>query len=244
MDDPAGSWDPAGLTVGGATECFARRRQTESQSQHGRVSMLATASYIHLELTGKLPGDRPPSAGSKSADFHDWLGVISKAPAEGWVRIALYGAFCELSRYQSSGTAAAASDFGRKVLAFSDAAGTQSKLVWDIPIDRLAMVAIIGMFFQGGDEEEYVEDEGEDEDVVDEEVVEIVEAPLAATRPRGGGVPSPTPVARPGGGETENVEEIGEEEESERSKRPSTSRISSKRSSGISSRWRWRRPRR
>merc|ERR1712207_18764 len=61
-----------------------------------------------------------------------------------------YGAFCELSQDQSAGTAAAAGDFGWKVLTSSDAAAKQSKLAAEIANGRLAMMAIIGMFFQDG----------------------------------------------------------------------------------------------
>merc|ERR1719476_615023 len=50
----------------------------------------------------------------------------------------------------SAGTAAAAGDFGWKVLTSSDAAAKQSKLAAEIANGRLAMMAIIGMFFQDG----------------------------------------------------------------------------------------------
>merc|ERR1712032_925544 len=50
----------------------------------------------------------------------------------------------------SPGTAAAAGDFGWKVLTSSDAAEKQSKLAAEIANGRLAMMAIIGMFFQDG----------------------------------------------------------------------------------------------
>ena len=61
-----------------------------------------------------------------------------------------YCAICELSQDQSAGTAAAAGDFGWKVLTSSDAAEKQSKLAAEIANGRLAMMAIIGMFFQDG----------------------------------------------------------------------------------------------
>jgi len=61
-----------------------------------------------------------------------------------------YGAFCELSQDQSAGTAAAAGDFGWKVLTSTDAAEKQKKLAAEIANGRLAMMAIIGMFFQDG----------------------------------------------------------------------------------------------
>ncbi|CAK0906954.1 unnamed protein product [Prorocentrum cordatum] len=148
VQDPVGFWDPAGFTADGSTENFARRRQTELK--HGRVSMLATMGYITPELTGKLPGYLSPSAGLKFADIPNGLGAISKVPAAGWAQIVAYGAFCELSQDQSAGTAAAAGDFGFKVLTSSDAGEKQKKLAAEIANGRLAMMAIIGMFFQDG----------------------------------------------------------------------------------------------
>merc|ERR1712048_1022937 len=61
-----------------------------------------------------------------------------------------YSAFCELSQDQSPGTAAAAGDFGFKVLTSSDPAEKTKKLSAEIANGRLAMMAIIGMFFQDG----------------------------------------------------------------------------------------------
>merc|ERR1712151_592214 len=148
VQDPVGFWDPAGFTADVSSENFARRRQTELK--HGRVSMLATMGYITPELTGKLPGYLSPSAGLKFADIPNGLGAISKVPAAGWAQIVAYGAFCELSQDQSAGTAAAAGDFGWKVLTSGDAAEKQNKLAAEIANGRLAMMAIIGMFFQDG----------------------------------------------------------------------------------------------
>merc|ERR1712060_129985 len=71
-------------------------------------------------------------------------------PAAGWGQIVAYCAFCELSQDQSAGTAAAAGDFGWKVLTSGDAAEKQKKLAAEIANGRLAMMAIIGMFFQDG----------------------------------------------------------------------------------------------
>merc|ERR1719224_98095 len=134
---PVGFWDPAGLSADGSTENFARRRQTELK--HGRISMLATMGYITPEITGKLPGYLSPSAGLKFADIPNGLGAISKVPNAGWAQIVAYCAFCELSQDQSAGTPASAG-----------AAEKQKKLAAEIANGRLAMMAIIGMFFQDG----------------------------------------------------------------------------------------------
>merc|ERR1712227_778145 len=148
VQDPVGFWDPAGFTADGSVENFARRRQTEIK--HGRVSMLATMGYITPEITGKLPGYLSPSAGLKFADIPNGLGAISKVPAAGWAQIVAYGAYCELSQDQSAGTAAAKGDFGFKVLTASDPAEKTKKLSAELANGRLAMMAIIGMFFQDG----------------------------------------------------------------------------------------------
>ena len=78
------------------------------------------------------------------------LAAISKVPAAGWGQILAYMAFCETSQDQSPGTAAAAGDFGFKVLTSSDPAEKTKKLAAEIANGRLAMMAIIGMFFQDG----------------------------------------------------------------------------------------------
>merc|ERR1711988_674563 len=142
VQPPVGFWDPLGFTADGNAENFARRRQTELK--HGRVSMLATMGYITPELTGKLPGYLSPSAGLKFADIPNGLGAISKVPAAGWGQIVAYCAYCELSQDQSAGTAAAKGDFGWKLLE------GETKLAAELANGRLAMMAIIGMFFQDG----------------------------------------------------------------------------------------------
>ncbi|CAE7828062.1 unnamed protein product, partial [Symbiodinium sp. CCMP2592] len=148
VQDPVGFWDPAGFTADGSVENFKRRRQTELK--HGRISMLATMGYITPEITGKFPGYLSPSAGLKFADVPNGLAAISKVPAAGWGQILAYMAFCEVSQDQSPGTPAAAGDFGFKVLTSSDPAEKTKKLSAELANGRLAMMAIIGMFFQDG----------------------------------------------------------------------------------------------
>ena len=146
VQEPVGFWDPAGFTADGSVENFKRRRQTELK--HGRISMLATMGYITPEITGKFPGYLSPSAGLKFADVPNGLAAISKVPAAGWGQILAYMAFCEVSQDQSAGTPAAAGDFGFKVLTSSDPAEKTKKLSAELANGRLAMMAIIGMFFQ------------------------------------------------------------------------------------------------
>merc|ERR1711998_557424 len=83
-------------------------------------------------------------------DIPNGLAAISKVPAAGWAQIVAYGAFCETSQDQSPGTAAAAGDFDFKVLTSADPAEKQKKLAAELANGRLAMMAIIGMFFQDG----------------------------------------------------------------------------------------------
>ena len=70
------------------------------------------------------------------------------ANPEGWGQILAYMAFCEVSQEQTPGTDAYAGDFGFKVLTASDPAEKTKKLNAEIANGRLAMMAIIGMFFQ------------------------------------------------------------------------------------------------
>jgi hypothetical protein len=56
--------------------------------------------------------------------------------------------FCELSQDQSAGAAVAVGDFGFKVLASSNPAEKTKKLSAEIAKGRLAMMAIVVMFFR------------------------------------------------------------------------------------------------
>merc|ERR1711997_177022 len=143
---PVGFWDPLGLAADGDTENFTRRRETEIK--HGRISMLATMGYITPELVGKLPGMLSPSKGLAFSEIPNGLGAISKVPALGWGQIVAYCAACEISGM--SNRSDAPGDFGWKVLTSSDPEEKNKKLAAEIANGRLAMMAIIGMFFQDG----------------------------------------------------------------------------------------------
>ena len=62
--------------------------------------------------------------------------------------ILAYMAFCEVSQDQSAGTPAAAGDFGWKLITSTDPEVKKTKLNAELANGRLAMMAIIGMFFQ------------------------------------------------------------------------------------------------
>merc|ERR1719424_2800831 len=151
VQPPVGFWDPAGFTKDGNAASFKRRRETEIK--HGRVSMLATMGYITPELVGKFPGEISPSLGVKFADVPNGLAALSKVPGAGWLQIVAYCLYCE------SGPFGYNADPNRKPgelgwrpigLYSTDATVRQRRLAAEIANGRLAMMAIIGMFFQDG----------------------------------------------------------------------------------------------
>jgi len=147
---PVGFWDPVGFTTDGNAEDFRRRRATEIK--HGRVSMLATMGYITPELTGKFPGYLSPSQDLKFEDVPNGLAALSKVPTAGWVQILFYGLFCEGAGGLDAQLKGEPGDFGWKppLLATDDAELKKRRLNAEIANGRLAMMAIIGMFFQDG----------------------------------------------------------------------------------------------
>merc|ERR1711982_232771 len=147
VQQPVGFWDPVGFTKDGDAALFKRRRTTEIK--HGRVSMLATMGYITPEITGKIPGYLSPSTGLKFEDIPNGLGAISKVPAAGWLQILAYGGFCELTKNQNVGTPG---DLGWKppLLATDDPELKRKRLNAELANGRLAMSAIILLFFQDG----------------------------------------------------------------------------------------------
>jgi len=148
VQEPVGFWDPAGFTSDGDVSNFKRRRSVELK--HGRISMLATMGYITPEVVGKLPGYLSPSAGLKFADIPNGLAAISKVPSLGWAQIAAYFGFVEFSGGFQDYKTGTPGDYGFKVLTSSDPAEKTKKLSAEIANGRLAMMAIIGMFFQDG----------------------------------------------------------------------------------------------
>merc|ERR1719414_1140516 len=147
---PVGFWDPVGFTKDGDADIFKRRRATEIK--HGRISMLATMGYITPELTGKLPGYLSPSLELKFEDVPNGLAAISKVPGAGWLQIIAYCLFCEASGGLDAQADAEPGNFGWKppLLTSSDAESRKKRLNAEIANGRLAMMAIIGMFFQDG----------------------------------------------------------------------------------------------
>merc|ERR1712227_494339 len=71
-------------------------------------------------------------------------------PMVGWAQIAAYFGFCEFSGGFVDYKTGTPGDYGWKVLTSADPAEKTKKLAAEIANGRLAMVAIIGMFFQDG----------------------------------------------------------------------------------------------
>merc|ERR1719183_2227023 len=112
--------------------------------------MLAAIGYMQPELTGKWPGFLSPSAGLKFADIPNGLGAISKVPALGWAQIVALFGFTEFSGGFEDYKSGTPGDYGFKVITSADMTERTKKLAAEIANGRLAMMSIIGMFFQDG----------------------------------------------------------------------------------------------
>merc|ERR1712176_774297 len=123
--------------------------------KHGRISMLATMGYITPEVAGKFPGYLSPSKGLAFEDVPNGLAAISKVPSLGWLQIVIYCLYCEASglgfNYIGQGEPTPG-DVGWKppLLSGFDGEAKTKKLSAELANGRLAMMAIIGMFFQDG----------------------------------------------------------------------------------------------
>ncbi|OLP83973.1 Fucoxanthin-chlorophyll a-c binding protein F, chloroplastic [Symbiodinium microadriaticum] len=158
---PVGFWDPLGLSKGADAATMKRRRAVEIK--HGRVAMYATIGYIVPEYY-KFPGYLSPSLSLKFSDVPNGLAAISKVPVLGWLQILWFIGLVEGSGFFSGkyglgfmkdatmdGTPG---DYGVGFPTFigkvSDPASKTTKLSAELANGRLAMMAIIGMFFQDG----------------------------------------------------------------------------------------------
>merc|ERR1711966_629477 len=148
VQEPVGFWDPLGFTADGDVASFKRRRSVEIK--HGRICMLATMGYITPEITGKLPGFLSPSTGLKYADIPNGLAAVSKVPPMGWAQILAYCGFVEASGGFAEYKTGTPGDYGFKVLPSPYPAEREKKLQAELANGRLAMMAVMGMFFQDG----------------------------------------------------------------------------------------------
>jgi len=150
VQPPVGFWDPLGLASDGDVDTFKRRRETELK--HGRISMLAAMGYITPELTGKFPGMLSPSKGIFFQDVPNGLKALSVVPAAGWFQILLFMSYTEVSGIgeRNDINYAKPGDFKFKAITSDDPEILKKKLNAELANSRLAMMAIIGMFFQDG----------------------------------------------------------------------------------------------
>jgi len=154
---PLGFWDPLDLSKFSdpvtAEGQFKRRRVVELQ--HGRVSMLACIGYIVPEYF-KWPGYCAPSLELKFEDIPNGFQAIDKIPGIGWVQILAFVGLIEIFNLQSEpkeypGDYELFGAFGIPGGgSIADKDKKEKSLLAEINNGRLAMMAIIGMFFQDG----------------------------------------------------------------------------------------------
>jgi len=149
---PLGFWDPLGYASDGDVEVFKRRRAIEIK--HGRVSMIACLGYITPEYL-RFPGFLSPSGGISFEDVPNGLSAFSKVPGVGWAQIFLFCGFVEFALFQAD-PARDPGDFEKAGILgvpnasgpMKDAEARKRKLNAELANGRLAMMAIIGMFYQ------------------------------------------------------------------------------------------------
>jgi len=150
---PVGFWDPAGLAKDGDAIAFKRRRETEIK--HGRVSMIACLGYIVPEYV-KFPGYCSPSTGLAFADIPNGLAALSKVPGAGLTQMVLFCGLVEKGLFPADAARAPGDFENGGVLGvpngstLADGEAKTRKLSAELANGRLAMMAIIGMFFQDG----------------------------------------------------------------------------------------------
>merc|ERR1719188_426340 len=152
VQPPVGFWDPLGFTKDGDAGSFRRRRQVELK--HGRVCMLACLGYI-VPYYFKFPGELSPSQGLTFEDVPQGLAALSKVPSSGLCQIVGFAGLVELfylvdDPKRPPGDFAALGFLGIPNGPKLEGDVKQKKLAAELANGRLAMVAIIGMFYQDG----------------------------------------------------------------------------------------------
>ncbi|CAE7946400.1 FCPB, partial [Symbiodinium sp. KB8] len=135
---------------------FNRRREVEIK--HGRVAMFATIGYILPEYW-RFPGYLSKYLDIKFADVPNGLSAFSKVPAFGWLQIVGFAGIVEVNIYNEQvnnepGNYGAGflglRSIGIMNTGITDPEARKKKLNAELANGRLAMFAIIGMFFQDG----------------------------------------------------------------------------------------------
>jgi len=157
-----GYWDPLGFSKDGDAEVFYRRRCTEIKN--GRVAMIAAMGYIVPEYF-RFPGYCSPSDAVTFESIPNGLAALEKVPGAGWGQWIAFCGFCEIyaakqDKADPPGLLSGADEgFGRVEygrLGFwrgarsKDLESKKKGLNSELANGRLAMMAIIGMFFQDG----------------------------------------------------------------------------------------------
>mmetsp|Transcript_97371 Transcript_97371/g.284427 ORF Transcript_97371/g.284427 Transcript_97371/m.284427 type:complete len:290 (-) Transcript_97371:141-1010(-) len=153
VQSPTGFWDPVGFCADGDAAAFRRRRTTELK--HGRVAMLATIGYIVPE-SYRFPGYLSPSEGLTFEDMPHGLAAISKVPLLGIVQFVFFAGFIERSFYKEDPSRAPGDYANAGVLGYPDGSTIADpeekarRLNSELANGRLAMTAILALFFQNG----------------------------------------------------------------------------------------------
>merc|ERR1719311_569726 len=115
--------------------------------------MLACIGYIVPEYF-RWPGMLSPSEGISFTDVPNGLGALAKVPVAGWAQIFAFAGAVELGLFKPTGEPG---NYGQGFLGALGILGSiqetslrKKKLGAEISNGRLAMFAIIGMFFQDG----------------------------------------------------------------------------------------------
>jgi len=151
---PVRFWDPLGFCDDGDEAAFRRRRAVEIK--HGRVAMLATIGYIVPEYF-RWPGYLSPSQEIKFEDVPNGFGALSKVPILGWAQIIVFAGLMEGRFLSNEAVTAEAGNYGfgkygalGLLGSVEDPEERKTKLNAEIANGRLAMFAIMGLFFQNG----------------------------------------------------------------------------------------------
>eukprot|EP00933_Yihiella_yeosuensis_P011979 TRINITY_DN11994_c0_g1_i3.p1 TRINITY_DN11994_c0_g1~~TRINITY_DN11994_c0_g1_i3.p1 ORF type:complete len:440 (-),score=117.83 TRINITY_DN11994_c0_g1_i3:78-1253(-) len=159
---PFGYWDPLGLSKDGDADTFYRRRCTEIKN--GRVAMIAAIGYIAPEYF-RFPGFCSPTEKLKFTDVPNGLAAFSKVPAGGWAQWVVFCGFLELYAAKQDPSDPPGKLTGQKEgfdpVTYGNLGIWRGKgldnvdkkkrgLNSELANGRLAMMAIIGMFFQDG----------------------------------------------------------------------------------------------
>jgi len=152
VQPPLGFWDPLGFTEDGDVSDFFRRR--EAELKNGRVAMFATMGYIAPEWS-RWPGYASPSADLKFSDIPNGLKALDVLPLEGWLQIIAWCGFLETCVNTPQNPREPGNYYrGRFGIApgyyIPDPELREQKLNAELANGRLAMMAIVGMWFQDG----------------------------------------------------------------------------------------------